>query len=169
MIRDPLLDWYVVQMRPNAGGLAVNHLHNQGYATFMPRIARNERRNGTHREMLRPLFPGYLFAGVPSDKDWRQINSTRGVSRIVTFGGRPPSPVQPSIISALQLQVDENDVFTPDTALVAGDKVRILSGPLHDFVATLHQLDDAQRAWVLLDILGKETRIELPRRLLLSV
>lgn len=169
MTHDTMLEWYVVQLRPNAGGLAVNHLHNQGYATFMPRIARNERRNGTHREMLRPLFPGYLFAGVPSDKDWRQINSTRGVSRIVTFGGRAPSPVQQSIIAALQLRVDQDGVFSPDNALVEGDKVRILSGPLRDFVATLHQLDDAQRAWVLLDILGQETRIELPRRLLLSV
>ncbi|RML53195.1 Transcription antitermination protein RfaH, partial [Pseudomonas syringae pv. maculicola] len=44
------------------------------------------------------LFPGYLFIHMDQVHDnWYPIRSTRGVSRIVTFGGHPV-PVRDHLI-----------------------------------------------------------------------
>jgi transcriptional antiterminator RfaH len=38
-----------------------------------------------------PLFPGYLFVAFDIGKDgWRKVNSTYGITRIVTLGNAPP-------------------------------------------------------------------------------
>ncbi|WP_332455243.1 transcription termination/antitermination NusG family protein, partial [Pseudomonas fragi] len=33
------------------------------------------------------LFPGYLFIHMPPGANWAPLRSTRGVARVVAFGG----------------------------------------------------------------------------------
>jgi transcriptional antiterminator RfaH len=111
---------------------------------------------------MRPLFPGYLFVSfTPASRAWRTISSTYGVSRLVTFGESGPAPVPQNLVAGLMARCDEAGHLLPPPALKPGDKAHVLSGPFAQFVATVESLAPQRRVWVLLDILGSQTRVWL--------
>jgi transcriptional antiterminator RfaH len=40
-----------------------------------------------------------------------------------------------------------------------GDKVEILEGPFANFIATVEKYESEQRIWVLMNLMGRETKI----------
>lgn len=53
----------------------------------------------------RPFFPGYLFVRLDCTEDrWSSVHSTRGVRRIVSFGGYP-LPVDDGIIVEIRARL----------------------------------------------------------------
>ena len=45
----------------------------------------------------------------------------------------------------------------------AGDEVRVIQGPFANFIGKIENLKADQRAWVLLDVMGKQTRVSISR------
>jgi transcriptional antiterminator RfaH len=43
-----------------------------------------------------------------------------------------------------------------------GDKVEILEGPFANFIATIEKHESDQRIWILLDLMGRKTKIQTP-------
>ena len=56
--------WFVVQIKPNSGDLAVRNLERQGFETFGPKMKITIRKNNKffNKEVL--VFPGYIFVGI---------------------------------------------------------------------------------------------------------
>jgi transcriptional antiterminator RfaH len=91
---------------------------------------------------------------------WRSINSTIGVSRLVSFEGKPkPLPLQ--LISGLMLRCDASGTLLPPKSLNEGDSVEMLTGPFANFVATVDTIDPEQRIWVLMNFMGQQTRMQV--------
>jgi transcriptional antiterminator RfaH len=154
-------NWFLVQFRPNGHRLAERNLKRQGFETFLPLQEVTRRRATRFFNDLRPLFPGYMFVAIDeSSAPWRQINSTLGVSRLVMME-KSPKPVPRDLISELIKRCDSGGVLMPSPNLAPGETVEILSGPFSHFVATIESISDEERVWVLLDILGQETQVEL--------
>lgn len=149
--------WFVAQLRPNCRALAERHLARQDFVTFCPTVRRTARRAGRFAERESPLFPGYLFVGAGPAQDWQAINGTRGVTRLVS-GGREESParIAPALIAALR---DRHCDESGAEQVAPGDRVELLRGPFADFVATVETVAPHQRIWVMLDVLGKATRV----------
>jgi len=159
----PARAWYVVQFKPNCAAIAQRQLSRQGFSTFLPRHRRTERRTGRFHEALRPLFPGYVFVSFdPSAGHWRAINSTPGVTRLVSFNARP-APLPEGLVEALQLRCDAQGLLRPVEALAVGDRARVTEGPFADFVVRIEAVSDDQRLWVLFDLMGCQSRVALPR------
>ena len=110
---------------------------------------------------LKPLFPGYMFVSANSDlAPWRSINSTIGVSKLLSFEGKPkPLPLQ--LISGLMLRCDASGALLPPNSLNEGDSVEMLTGPFTNFIATVDKIDPEQRIWVLMDFMGQKTRMQV--------
>ena len=80
--------WYLIQFKPNSHRLAERNLQRQGFETFLPMQKITRRKASRFVSDLKPLFPGYMFVRVSSDlAPWRTINSTIGVSQLVSFEG----------------------------------------------------------------------------------
>ena len=80
--------WHLIQFKPNAHRLAQRNLKRQDFEVFLPMQEITRRKASRFVSDLRPLFPGYMFVGVDSRAaPWRTINSTIGVSRLVSFDG----------------------------------------------------------------------------------
>jgi len=47
----------------------------------------------------------------------------------------------------------------PPKMFKPGDQVRIASGPFVNFVTTINNIAPDQRVWVLMDIMGRQTRM----------
>jgi transcriptional antiterminator RfaH len=153
--------WCIAQLRPNGINMALRNLERQGFSVFHPTMSVSTPRSGRFQQRREQLFPGYLFVSLsPESVSWRKVNSTRGISRIVTFGDRPAF-VPRTLILDLKNRCDKEGELLPPEEVSAGDSVRVISGPFADFTATVHSIDRDRRIWVLLDILGRETRVAM--------
>jgi len=159
-----VIAWYAVHTRPQAEAKALENLLRQGYEAYLPRY-RTEIRHARRRQtVLRPLFPRYLFAGIDREAmRWRPILSTVGVSDLVRSGDGP-LPVAPEIVEALRAQEGSGafDALARRRAPRPGDLVRIGAGAFDDMIGRLIELRDQDRVVVLLDLLGRKVRAQIP-------
>lgn len=155
--------WFVAQLKPNSDAIAQRNLLRQGFTTFLPRLHKTERKATRFRETRRPLFPGYIFVSVnPASGLWRAINSTQGITRLVSVNARP-APLPAGFVEALQERCDADGLLRPIEALAPGELARITEGPFSDFVVRVESIGDDQRMWVLFDLMGRATRLAVPR------
>lgn len=153
------MGWFLVQSKPNCTQIALRHLSRQGFGTFLPVEDETRERNGKFLTMTRPLFPGYIFVSVNPQKGlWRSINATYGVSRLVSFGSLPAAVPQ-EFISELMARCDAEGKLLPPDALRPGDQVVLTQGPFANFVAQVQQIAVDRRIWLLMELMGSQTRI----------
>lgn len=151
--------WVLVQFKPSSDAIAVRNLGRQGISVFLPKTEQTLRKGGHFVKSVKPLFPGYLFAQVDLNTGgWRAINSTYGVSRIVTTAGKP-TPVPAGLVDALKQRCDAANVIVPIADFQAGDEVALSHGPFADWVGEIVEMTADQRAWVLIDLMGRQTRV----------
>ena len=109
-----------------------------------------------------PMFPRYLFVALDTETDnWAPIRSTIGVSNLVRFGMRP-AQVPNELIALLMQREDADGVQTaPNREFEPGQAVRVHSGPLKDYQGIFLARNSNERVLVLLEILGKESKLSL--------
>lgn len=149
--------WYAVALQPRADAMARTHLKRQGFAVFAPMLTRTVRHARQFITKEVPLFPGYLFVQLDLERDrWRAINGTRGVRGLVTTGDAPARV--PNTV------VDELLAATAAGALLQqGATIEVLAGPFAGLVGRLKQLDGPARVTVLLQLIGAERAVSVPR------
>jgi transcription elongation factor/antiterminator RfaH len=151
--------WFAVNTHPAAEHKACLHLENQGWQTFLPRIARTLRSGRRTRTELRPLFPGYVFIHLDiGHSPWRAIDSTIGVRSLVK-NGDTPAAIPAGIVEALQDMTQQNGQVVFTAHLRRGDKVKFLTGPFAEMAGALERLDSKGRVLILLNLLGRETQV----------
>lgn len=153
-----LAPWFLAQLKPNCGSIAERNLARQGFTTFLPLERLTKRKNGQLRQVKAPYFPGYIF--VRDDlhaSPWRAIQSTYGVSRLVRFGIRP-APVPSTIMEELLECCDPEGCIQRLEQFADGDEVQVTNGPLASFTGIIDKMAPDERAWLLIDIMGRATR-----------
>lgn len=157
------VEWFLLQFKPNSYYQAIKNLDRQGFETFLPLYETTSRKASRFINATRPLFPGYMF--VEFDRtihEWHKINNTYGVSRLVTFN---------SILKSIPAEVVNNLIARCDFAgkllpqknkLKNGDQVKVLSGPLSSFIATVETYESDHRIWILLDLMNRKTKVQTP-------
>ena len=65
------------------------------------------------------------------------------------------------IIEGLQKRCNNQGIFQNLNDINLGDRVKIERGPFAEFICTVDQIRDHQRAWVLIDLLQQQTRAEV--------
>jgi len=154
-----MLNWYLVQLKPNGHRLAKANLERQGFKTFLP--LQNVTKRSAHKFVDRnvPLFPGYMFVKLDTaQNDWRKVNSTLGVARIVSLGGTPTA-VPSVIVNEFISRYDDDGILRPTQGLEVGQDVQVLRGPFANFVAKVEEISPDQRVFILIDLLGQSSRI----------
>jgi transcriptional antiterminator RfaH len=152
---------YLIQFKPNSHHLAKRNLHRQGFGTFLPMQKLTHRKASRLVSGPKPLFTVYMFVSVNSDLAlWRTINSTIGVSRLVSFEGNQ-KPLRLQLISGLMLRCNASGALLPPKSLSERDSVEMLTGPFANFIATLDTIDPEQRIWILMDFMGQKTRMQV--------
>lgn len=157
------MDWYVIHTKPRQESRALLNLEGQGYTCFLPLIPRQKIKRGVIDIDYEALFPRYLFVqleSTQSGKSWGPIRSTLGVSKLVTFGGLPAKAPE-ELIQILRNSVKQFNA-NPTKLFEAGDRLRVHNGPFVGLEAVFEMDDGESRAMVLIELLSKPTRINLP-------
>jgi transcription elongation factor/antiterminator RfaH len=155
--------WYVAQTLHHREKLAELHLNAQGFRTFFPRFRKTVRHARQLRNVIAPVFPGYIFVSFNRERDrWRSINGTLGVARLIT-AQQQPVRVPPGIVEALIAGLDGSDLVTFNGGLMLGQTVRIIAGPLAGGLGVLQRLDARGRVRLLLEIMGGQAPVVIDR------
>lgn len=152
--------WYLAQLKPGGLTRARTNLERQNFPSFMPMRPKSERRAGKTHSVKRPIFPGYLFVQIaPDRREWRQINSTLGVARLVSLDRQTPTQVPSDFMEQLLEQCEGEIWHTKAQDLAPGQPARLIQGPFADMIAKVDTLPERDRVFVLLDLMGRATRV----------
>ena len=155
--------WYVVQTQVNCEAKAAENLRRQGYEAYLPRYMKRRRHARKVDFTAKPLFPRYMFVAIDlATQRWRSIQSTFGVSRVVTHGDEPAA-LPEDVVRALKAREDGSGFVKLDArpAFAPGDKVRVLAGAFMDNAGLFNGMADHDRVSILLDMLGRQVRVVL--------
>ena len=155
-------EWFILQFKTNSHQLAAKNLNRQGFETFLPLHDTTSRRLSRFMNTTKPLFPGYMFIRFDrAGSEWHKINNTYGVSRLITFNSILKS-IPTTIVDSLMMRYDLSGKLLPTQKLKKGDKVTVLKGPFANFIATVEKYEADQRIWILMDLMGRKTKIITP-------
>jgi transcriptional antiterminator RfaH len=156
------MHWYIVHTKPRQEKCALENLQRQGYQCYLPTIPSEKLRHGLLKFSDEPLFPRYLFIRLDhgiAGKSWSPIRSTKGVSRLVSFGIEP-ARVNDDLIKLLRMQ--ESSVQTEPVRLFKpGERVRLTETPFAGIEGIYQMTDGERRVMVLIEMLSKQVCVQV--------
>jgi len=136
--------WYLIYTKPHKEQVARENLERQGYEVYLPMARIRRRRLGKGANCIEPLFPRYLFIKLDTKTDnW--------------------SPAVPeTLIELLDDRCDEEGIqdIAPDE-YKEGEAIRVMEGPMTGLEGVFLAKTSSDRVMVLLDIVGKHTRVNM--------
>ena len=116
-----------------------------------------EEKDGKQKVTLKKKFPGYVFIKMfMSDESWYVVRNTRGVTGFVGPGSKPVPLTEEEIESMGIIEMPQ------EIDLEVGESVKIISGPLKDFVAVIQEIVlEKRKIKGSVDMFGRETLAEL--------
>ena len=153
--------WYVVQTHINSEAKAASNLVRQGFGVYFPRYLKRRSHARKVDTVARPLFLRYLFVAIDlATQRWRSIQSTIGVSHLVSWRDSPAS-VSDDVVGALKQREDDSGFVRLERRVrfSPGDTVRVLEGAFTDSLALVEGINDRERVAILLDFLGRKVRV----------
>jgi len=160
---NPEKAWYLIYTKPREEAVAKTNLERQGYTAYLPLAYQHRRRHHKREQLVVPLFPRYLFIELTQYLDnWAPIRSTLGVSTLVRFG-MEPAVVPDELVDLLKLRVGPEGVIdlTATAGFKPGSRVRIAEGGMTGYEGIFLASSSHDRVVILLDIVGKQVRVQI--------
>jgi transcription termination/antitermination protein NusG len=125
-----------------------------------------EFKNGKKVVVQKKVFPGYLLVRCELDEDsWYVIRNTPGVTGFVGQGAKPSPLPRRDVESFLQVKMEGEEApkrSKPRLEYEMGETVRVKEGPFAEFNGEIIEINEDQlKVKVLLNLLGRETPVEL--------
>lgn len=160
--------WFTVYAKPRQERMAMEHLQRQGFQCFLPMAINPYQRRSTKSARIEPLFPRYLFLNAAADQQsLGPVRSTRGVSSLVRFGTKLAT-VPERVIELINSRCDAETglVNLEPVPVNIGDRVKVFDGPLAGLEGIFRERKGANRALLLMKLLGTESTVEVDQLLL---
>jgi len=155
--------WYAVHTKPRQEDVAEATLHELGLPTFNPKLKERKIVRGMRQEVIKPLFPGYIFSKFRCDTFLRAVKYARGVRRVVGAGDMP-TPVDEEIIGIIHSRMKNGYVVIEPPKLEPGDQVVVEEGPLRGFVGIFErEMKGSERVVILLNTIKYQARVVIER------
>jgi transcriptional antiterminator RfaH len=155
--------WFCLKSKPRQEAVAVRNLRAVGeIEIFFPRIRRTRRGHEKNKEVVEPLFPGYIFVKFNPEDSQGTVKSTRGVLHLVSKGGKAVD-VENKVIEELKALGPEGILSMLDEELKVGAKIKVIRGIFAGSEGEVLKLATPQkRIAVLLTLLGAQQSVEMP-------
>jgi transcriptional antiterminator RfaH len=160
------MSWHVLLTEPNRERTAARHLALFGCDVYLPTFPKAHRQragNGRRWNVFRrPLFPGYLFVHKQPGL-FRLIHMASGIRKgrpFLAAEGKPKSIDHAKIEEIQKLEKEMSMKRSRRMRFRVGDKVLIRDGAFIGLRASIYRLTDTERVTLLLDFLGRGTKVQ---------
>lgn len=161
------LCWYVVHTHPKQEERTSSNLQTLPLETLSPklRVKKYNQFTGQFTRIVKPLFPGYIFARFKFNELYHRIRFTRGVHSLVLFSNTP-TPVDDEIIELIQSRLGADGFVKSIEELQPGDSVVIKEGRFKDLCGVFERsMPDADRVRILLNAVNFQAHVVVSRAL----
>ena len=116
-----------------------------------------EIKDSKRKTTQRKVYPGYVMVKmVMNDDTWYVVRNTRGVTGFVGPGSKPVALTDEEVtamgVERIPIELD----------IEVGESVRVVSGPLENFIGTVEALDvERQKVKLTVSMFGRATPVEL--------
>lgn len=170
------VNWYVVhtysgyenKVKANIEKTIENrHLEDQILEVRVPMEEVVEVKNGTKKQVLRKLFPGYVLINmIMNDDTWYVVRNTRGVTGFVGPGSKPV-PLTPAEMKPLGIQIGGEQQETParekiELDIEVGDMIVVTSGAWEGTTSAVTAINESkQTVTIEVEMFGRATSVEI--------
>jgi transcription antitermination factor NusG len=152
------LRWYAAQTVARHEKRIFEYLQCREIEAFLPLFRTARRWQDRTAKVDLPLFPGYVFVRIDIRERLRVLELP-GVNSFVAFGSGPV-PLPDSELVALRLGVQALRAV-PHPFLNAGDRVRVIAGPMRGIEGILVRKKDALRVVINVATIMKAVAVEV--------
>ncbi len=156
--------WYVIQVPTGkeelTKDLCIDRIDSVHYnEIFILKYAKKIKRNGRWKEVMKTLFPGYIFVDTDDILSVKQNLIGVKAMTIVLGSDGEPVPVSGEERSFLQSLIDGDYVVRMSTGFIIGDEIALISGPLRNTKGVIKRVDRHKRQAVIdVELFGGATR-----------
>jgi transcriptional antiterminator RfaH len=163
--------WFLVYCKSKQDTKAEENLIRQGFDVFRPTI--NVVKNNIGRQsyvQCESLFPRYVFIHAnPEVTSLAPVVSTFGVAGFVKFGNKYATASE-NLIREIKRNVERHiSLWNDHDTLKRGDEVYVDGYGFDHVKAIYHNQSGEQRAMILMNILGTESKLVVPRSCLCKI
>lgn len=133
------------------------NLQNLIHNIEVPMEEQVEVKDGKKKISLKKIFPGYVLIKMfMTDDSWYVVRNTRGVTGFVGPGSKPV-PLTDEEVESMGIMERRVDIDVK-----VGENVKVISGPLENFVALILEINtEKHKIKALVNMFGRETPAEL--------
>jgi transcription termination/antitermination protein NusG len=156
------VEWFALYVKSRHEFVTNGELGRKGFETFLPSVRRRQHWKDRRKEILFPLFPGYLFVNTnPANNFFAAVLKTRGAVRLISAGTGQPTPVPDAEIESLRLMIESGKDFDIYPHLKEGMPVRVTKGPLRGAEGVLSSKEDQSFFLVNVTLLGRSAAVRI--------
>jgi transcription antitermination factor NusG len=144
--------WFVVWTESRAEKKVESRITAMGMSAWLPTVKERHRWSDRWREVVSPLFPGYLFARA-TPGEWHRVLRTPGVLTVVKSDGRP-AMLANAFVAGLRDAIERTGSLPERIAEAAdfrpGDEVIVQEGALEGVRGVVRQRQNRRQLviWV---------------------
>lgn len=163
------LRWYVVRTKLRKETVVEKRITDLGLEVFLPWL-RSRRRIGTRYQwVVSPLFPGYIFCRLDLLLSGKAVRYAPGVKDFVKFGSRI-AEVGENVIKEIRDRCPKGVAEIKPRPYRSGEPVMIREGPFAGLEAMFErEMMGSERVAILLELLGRQTRLVLSSEMIARV
>jgi transcription antitermination factor NusG len=151
--------WYVAYTYPRHEKRVADHIHRAGVECYLPLYTAVHQWNKRRAKVELPLFPGYVFVRIALANRLRVLTAP-GVAYLVGTKGEP-TPLADAEIEPLRDCLGRKLNCEPVDYLNAGNRVRVIAGPLCGLQGVIVRRSGGTRFIVSIDLIMRSMAINV--------
>ncbi len=153
--------WYAAYTNSRAEKRVLKELQRQGIEAYLPLQKKLKQWSDRRKWVEEPLIRCYIFVKVELS-DYYLVLNTQGVVRYITFEGKAVPIPEKQIDILRKLVATETDLEVTSDKFEPGDKVVVVSGPLHGMQGEMVDYRGNRRVLVRLDYINQHLLVSIP-------
>jgi transcriptional antiterminator NusG len=149
--------WFVIWTESRAEKKVASRIAAQGIEQWIPTVTERHRWSDRWREVVLPLFPGYLFVRASSAYVHRLLR-TPGVLTLVKAGSKP-ALLQDSFVTSLRHALQTSGMVAKPVSephdYSVDDEVIVQEGPLAGLCGVVQQLRSGRQLVIWVQEIGR--------------
>ena len=170
-LSDPALPWIAVRTRVRSEKQVARVLNHWRVEAWAPTAPVRRRWSDRWKMIEWPLFPGYVFARVPTD-NWYPLLDLPGVFTVVKDGWQAAT-ISPEILGNVRAFADRLSGVRAEPEYVpwyaVGDEVLVRDGPFEGLTARITRIDGQHRVSIGLTLLGQGVAVNITDQSLVKI
>ena len=149
--------WFVVWTESRAEKKVESRIAAQGLEPWLPKMTERRKWSDRWREVVLPMFPGYLFARGGLSQ-LHSVLRTPGVVSVVKSAGRP-AILSDGFINSLRWAIEASGVtaspIAGDVTYTVADEVIVRDGPLAGLRGVVQEVRNGRQLVVWIEYIGR--------------